>query len=79
MVSGAPFTMAVGVVYLASFLIVEGLLSAVRTPLNAGDRVKAIKLVSRMGTLKIGSTPTNQNPIRPKDREMAAKANISWE
>ncbi|KAE9371992.1 hypothetical protein N431DRAFT_439107 [Stipitochalara longipes BDJ] len=52
LVSGAPFTISVGMVYLVSFLVIEACLFAVRTPLGEEDRVKAMKLLRKWGMMK---------------------------
>lgn len=73
MVSGAPFTMAIGVVYLVSFLTVEGLLFAVRRPLSAGDRAKAMKLLREWEHSNLVLLPTKNIPAGPNIGKLQLK------
>jgi hypothetical protein len=52
-VSGARFTISMGMIYLASFLVIEGCLFAARKPLNDDDRVKALKLLREWGRMEL--------------------------
>lgn len=54
LVSGARFTISMGMIYLASFLIIEGCLFAARKPLDRDDRAKAMKLLREWGMMKRG-------------------------
>ncbi len=52
LVRGAPFTVALGVVYLLSFLVIEGCLIAARKPLDEDGRAKAMELLRSWGNLE---------------------------
>jgi hypothetical protein len=52
LVRGAPFTIALGILYLLSFLVVEGCLFAARKPLEEDDRVKAMELLRSWGKME---------------------------
>jgi hypothetical protein len=52
LVSGARFTISVGMIYLASFLVIEGCLFVARKPLGDDDRAKALKLLREWGEME---------------------------
>lgn len=52
LVRGAPFTIALGIFYLLSFLLIEGCLFAARKPLEEDGRAKAMELLRSWGKLE---------------------------
>jgi hypothetical protein len=52
LVRGAPFTIALGMIYLLSFLLIEGCLFAARKPLEDDGRAKALELLRSWGKLE---------------------------
>jgi hypothetical protein len=48
----APFTKAVGTLYLFSFLPIEGCLLRARTPLRKDDRAEAMELLRKWGRVE---------------------------
>jgi hypothetical protein len=52
LVRGAPFTIALGMIYLLSFLLIEGCLFAARKPLEEDGTAKALELLRSWGRLE---------------------------
>lgn len=78
LVRGAPFTIALGMIYLLSFLLIEGCLFAARKPLEEDDRAKALELLRSWG--KLEAVPQIKYPGKRRRGVLLASASAdSWQ
>ena len=78
LVRGAPFTIALGMIYLLSFLLIEGCLFAARKPLEEDGCVKAMELLRSWG--KLEAVPQVKYPGRRRRGVLLASASADgWQ
>jgi hypothetical protein len=78
LVRGAPFTIALGIFYLLSFLLIEGCLFAARKPLDEDGRAKAMELLRSWG--KLEAVPQVKYPGKRRRGVLLASASAEvWQ
>ena len=78
LVRGAPFTIALGMIYLLSFLLIEGCLFAARKPLEEDDRAKALELLRSWS--KLEAVPRIKYPGKRRRGVLLASASADrWQ
>ena len=78
LVRGAPFTIALGMIYVLSFLLIEGCLFAARKPLEEDDRAKALELLRSWD--KLEAVPQVKYPGKRRRGVLLASASADgWQ